>query len=265
MGEGDGDGWLRARNYRGEEGYVPHNYLDVEREQSGTSPGLTNQISFSSVDYTIENEDEAVPEPAAKVKEESPEKIQQPSPVQPQEKTEEQPVSYCCALYDYDGEGEEELTFEECQVIKVISKCAHSVDDGWWRGELEGRIGNFPSLVVEECNEFGDPLSNQWDVTPPCSAPPVFTPPDIPEFAVSEVSVTDATSPEDEHDEVAEAPASKQAVANKRAGFEMEMSPVQHEQYGAQFGENTGIPSKLLFDISHLCLLLTCVLCLLLH
>lgn len=60
VGEGDGDGWLRARNYRGQEGYVPQNYLDVEREgtqentQGGSSYQLTSQISFSSVDYTVD-------------------------------------------------------------------------------------------------------------------------------------------------------------------------------------------------------------------
>lgn len=91
-------------------------------------------------------------------------------------------ASYCIALYDYEGEGGEELTFEEGQIIRILSKCAHSVDDGWWQGELEGQIGNFPSLVVEECDEYGEPLTNEFDETPPQSAPPVFTPPDAPNF-----------------------------------------------------------------------------------
>ncbi|XP_015125765.1 protein nervous wreck isoform X4 [Diachasma alloeum] len=68
VGEGDGDGWLRARNYRGEEGFVPQNYLDVERETATATglvshgPGLVTQISFSSVDYTIDDHDAVDPE-----------------------------------------------------------------------------------------------------------------------------------------------------------------------------------------------------------
>lgn len=111
VGEGDGDGWLRARNYKGEEGYVPHNYLDVEREPTPASHGLTNQISFSSVDYTVENE-----EP---VDVQSPEQVSVIN-TEPQQPPPPPPVSYCVALYDYDGEGDEELTFEEGQIIKVL-------------------------------------------------------------------------------------------------------------------------------------------------
>lgn len=71
VGEGDGDGWLKARNYRGEEGFVPQNYLDVEREpEDPTSGGLSSQgpvglvqqISFSSVDYTIDDHDAVDPD-----------------------------------------------------------------------------------------------------------------------------------------------------------------------------------------------------------
>lgn len=258
VGEGDGDGWLRARNYRGEEGYVPQNYLDVEREQSSTTPGLVNQISFSSVDYTVDNEEEVLQNTETN---QSPEQVSVISAPQKEEPT----INYCCALYDYEGEGEEELTFEEGQVIRIISKCAHSVDDGWWKGELDDKIGNFPSLVVEECDEFGEPLTNQWDDTPPCSAPPVFTPPEIPEFlSAMEVTVTEPTPtidapampqcapppppPECEED-IDEATATTPS-----GGFSMAITRGQQKQYNKQFeksdDESSNVPGEFFFKVN---------------
>ncbi|KAJ8922371.1 hypothetical protein NQ315_004314 [Exocentrus adspersus] len=248
VGEGDGDGWLRARNYRGEEGYVPHNYLDIEREQSASTPGLTNQISFSSVDYTIDNEEESLQQQTETTQ--SPEQVSVIS-IPTQKAAEEPIVSYCIALYDYDGEGTEELTFEEGQIIKVLSKCAHSIDDGWWQGELEGRIGNFPSLVVEECDEFGEPVTNQWDETPPQSAPPVFTPPDVPSHLVEDdleeingvvVPYPQAPPPEPPA-ELAEAEEPQQEVTSSGQGFAMALSRDQHHHYGSQFSNNTSVPT----------------------
>nr|CAI5838391.1 unnamed protein product [Callosobruchus analis] len=188
VGEGDGDGWLRARNYRGEEGFVPQNYLDIERDPPVTSasgtPALVNQISFSSVDYTVDNDD--MPR-QAETATQSPEQISVISTGKGKEKEKEEVVEYCIAMYDYDGEGgDDELTFEEGQVIRILSRQAHSVDDGWWRGELEGgKTGNFPSLVVEECNESGELLEDpEWDEEAPLSTPPVVpqwsgVPPDV--------------------------------------------------------------------------------------
>lgn len=173
IGEGDGDGWLRARNYRGEEGYVPHNYLDIEQDTAvnGSSGNqLRSQISFSSVDYTVDNEDQTV------------DSMQSPDQVSvimaPQKKKSD--VLYCIALYDYDATAEDELTFEEGQIIKIVTKTAHGVDDGWWEGELDGKFGNFPSLVVEECDENGEPLTEGGDESPPPTAPPSFALPPAP-------------------------------------------------------------------------------------
>jgi hypothetical protein len=67
--------------------------------------------------------------------------------------------------------------FFELQIIKIRTKSAHGIDDGWWEGELDGKIGNFPSLVVEDCDEHGEPITDPEDQTPPPTAPPGCAPP----------------------------------------------------------------------------------------
>lgn len=183
IGDGDGDGWLRARNYRGEEGYVPNNYLDVERDvptETNANQPLATQISFSSVDYTVESEEQDT---------QSPDQVSiiAAPPPKPQEPEKPQ-TKYCIALYDYDASAEDELTFEENQIITIVNKSPHGVDDGWWEGEIDGKIGNFPSLVVEECDEHGEPFTEPEedeeddDESPSPSVMPMNAPPAPPEY-----------------------------------------------------------------------------------
>lgn len=144
-----------------------------------------------------------------------------------------------------------------------MSKCAHSIDDGWWQGEVEGRIGNFPSLVVEECDEFGEPLTNQWDESPPQSAPPVFTPPEVPNYLVDsddlegtpDVVHSPPTQPPPpappEDNQTTETPTLSDGVADQdiaattsQGGFAMSLSRDQQNQYGSQFSNHNDVPSK---------------------
>jgi len=55
------------------------------------------------------------------------------------------------ALYNYAATSAEELSFMEGSLIRITRRQIHDgVDDGWWEGEFNGRVGAFPSLVVEE-------------------------------------------------------------------------------------------------------------------
>uniref|UniRef100_A0A2I2Z5Q3 Hematopoietic lineage cell-specific protein n=1 Tax=Gorilla gorilla gorilla TaxID=9595 RepID=A0A2I2Z5Q3_GORGO len=49
------------------------------------------------------------------------------------------------ALYDYQGEGSDELSFDPDDVITDIEM----VDEGWWRGRCHGHFGLFPANYVK--------------------------------------------------------------------------------------------------------------------
>eukprot|EP01116_Phalansterium_solitarium_P020981 TRINITY_DN6372_c0_g1_i2.p1 TRINITY_DN6372_c0_g1~~TRINITY_DN6372_c0_g1_i2.p1 ORF type:complete len:197 (-),score=67.36 TRINITY_DN6372_c0_g1_i2:159-749(-) len=50
------------------------------------------------------------------------------------------------AVYDYEAQDAGELGFDEGDVITVLAE----QPSGWWRGELNGRTGMFPSNFVEQ-------------------------------------------------------------------------------------------------------------------
>ena len=65
-------------------------------------------------------------------------------------------ITWARALYDYEAQTHEELSFLEGALIKIVRKDDNGVDDGYWEGELNGRRGVFPSLVVEEILDPND-------------------------------------------------------------------------------------------------------------
>uniref|UniRef100_A0A8K9XGQ4 Vav guanine nucleotide exchange factor 1 n=1 Tax=Oncorhynchus mykiss TaxID=8022 RepID=A0A8K9XGQ4_ONCMY len=51
------------------------------------------------------------------------------------------------ARYDFSARDRTELSLREGDTVKVLSKKAHN---GWWKGEVYGRVGLFPANYVEE-------------------------------------------------------------------------------------------------------------------
>ncbi|KFO88382.1 Hematopoietic lineage cell-specific protein, partial [Buceros rhinoceros silvestris] len=49
------------------------------------------------------------------------------------------------ALYDYQGDGDDEISFDPEDKITHIEM----IDEGWWRGQCRGRVGLFPANYVK--------------------------------------------------------------------------------------------------------------------
>ncbi|XP_063666833.1 F-BAR and double SH3 domains protein 1 isoform X5 [Pan troglodytes] len=82
------------------------------------------------------------------------------------------------ALYSYTGQSAEELSFPEGALIRLLPRAQDGVDDGFWRGEFGGRVGVFPSLLVEELlGPPGPPELSDPEQMLPSPSPPSFSPP----------------------------------------------------------------------------------------
>lgn len=64
---------------------------------------------------------------------------------------ESKPTEKAVVRYSYVAENEDELTLNEGDTVIVLEK--ELEDSGWWKGELNGRIGVFPDNFVELIKE----------------------------------------------------------------------------------------------------------------
>lgn len=57
------------------------------------------------------------------------------------------------AKYNYDAQGEDELSLRRGDIVEVLSTDAKiSGDEGWWTGKLGDKVGIFPANFVTESN-----------------------------------------------------------------------------------------------------------------
>ncbi|NXT62059.1 FCSD1 protein, partial [Chaetops frenatus] len=145
--DGDAEEWVKARNKAGQVGYVPEKYLLSLGCDAGAGLGPPGPSALHRQLSSIMAA-ELVLEPGAWL---------------------------VRALYDYEGQSPEELSFPEGAIIRVLPRAAGEVDDGFWTGDFDGRVGVFPSLVVEELTGAREATGQEL----PSPSPPPFSPPGL--------------------------------------------------------------------------------------
>ncbi|XP_069496195.1 F-BAR and double SH3 domains protein 2 isoform X2 [Ambystoma mexicanum] len=134
--DGDMEDWVKARNKAGQVGYVPEKYLQFPTSNSLLSM-LQSLAALDTRSHTSSNSTEAELASGSLNGDTS--------------------VCFVKALYDYEGQTDDELSFPEGAIIRILNK-ENQDDDGFWEGEFNGRVGVFPSVLVEELapSENGD-------------------------------------------------------------------------------------------------------------
>lgn len=63
------------------------------------------------------------------------------------------PVCQVIALYDYAAANQDEMSFSKDQLINVLDKN----NPDWWKGEINGKTGLFPTNYVKMTTADSDP------------------------------------------------------------------------------------------------------------
>lgn len=240
IGDGDGDGWVQAKDSRGNVGFIPESYIRI-LDQTGSAQSAvvesaigydvpTTSVDMSQTsstphgalstpdlppapdippatdmstddletptgqesdmppppDFTVTNHMEPPNEPTqydvASSFSSGDLEVQQATASSTTEPTlQNLPLVpndgevWARALYDYEANTDDELSFTEGTLIRIVRKDETGIDDGFWQGEIDGQFGVFPSLVVEELVENGEPKQDL--LTPVKGGPPDFVPP----------------------------------------------------------------------------------------
>ncbi|XP_036924579.1 F-BAR and double SH3 domains protein 2 isoform X1 [Sturnira hondurensis] len=155
--DGDMEDWVKARNKVGQVGYVPEKYLQFPTSNSLLSM-LQSLAALDSRSHTSSNSTEAELVSGSLNGDAS--------------------VCFVKALYDYEGQTDDELSFPEGAIIRILNK-ENQDDDGFWEGEFNGRVGVFPSVLVEElsASENGDTRWTRETQISPSPKPPGSLPP----------------------------------------------------------------------------------------
>ncbi|XP_066480099.1 F-BAR and double SH3 domains protein 1 [Tiliqua scincoides] len=152
--DGDMEEWVKARNSAGKVGYVPEKYLLFLDSVSRECPASDGNTQEGSSDVALERELTSIMSMDLML----------------------EPGAWLVrALYDYEGQSSEELSFPEGAIIRVLPREEGAIDDGFWKGDFNGRVGVFPSLVVQEITGISE-RTEQELLSP---SPPAFSPPGL--------------------------------------------------------------------------------------